>query len=113
MKFRQAGFTLVELMITVAIIGIITAVALPKYQGYIVQSADKACLAEVKVYIVTAIAALDNGDAPVAASPVACQTIDTAVDLVSAVTATPKEPGTGSIACTLNNGSRCVLTPGT
>ncbi len=48
MNTMQKGFTLIELMIVVAIIGILAANAIPAYQDYTKKSSENACLAETK-----------------------------------------------------------------
>lgn len=47
MKDRANGFTLIELMITVAIIAILTMVALPSYRNYIIRANRAAAQAEM------------------------------------------------------------------
>jgi type IV pilus assembly protein PilA len=74
MRYVQKGFTLIELMIVVAIIGILAAVALPAYQDYTIRAKMSEVILAASACRTSITEVYQTGGTPPAANGWGCET---------------------------------------
>lgn len=112
------GFTLIELMIVVATIGILAVIVIPAYSSYVAKGQNNACLSETRNYSIQVYIFINDPDGtvlPIAPVVSACDSITDATGWTlltqKKILATAKSPSNARIECDIPNGTPCVILP--